>query len=76
MSIYICPECGNEMVWENRLLGALVCEECGYGVNRDRYGKTDEEYEDLYPVDEDDEDDDSGDTYEEAYDELSNKLED
>lgn len=74
MNIYICPECGNDMVWENRLLGALVCEKCGFGINADRYGKSDEEYEDIYPYGEDK--DDLGETYEEVYDELSHALDD
>ena len=76
MSIYICPECGNEMVYENRILGALVCENCGFGINRDRYGKSDEEYEDIYPDEEDNDDGDSGEEYEEVYDELSHALDD
>ena len=77
MSIYICPECGNDMVWENRLLRILVCEKCGYGVNEDEYGKSDDEddYDDIWPDEEPDEDD-SGETYEEVYDELSHALED
>lgn len=72
MSIYICPECGNDMVWEDRTLGALVCEKCGYGVNKDRYGKSDddEEYEDIWPYYDEDDDEDSGEEYEQVYNEL------
>ena len=76
MSIYICPECGNDMVWENRLLGALVCENCGFGINADRYGKSDEDddYDEYYPDGDDEDSDDSGEDYEEVYDELSHAL--
>lgn len=68
---YKCPECGNDMVWENEASGDLVCEECGYGENREHHGLTDEEYDELYPLPDNDEDEtDSGEYYDEVYNEL------
>lgn len=46
--IYICPECGEEMVFEDDNKSILVCEHCGYSMDLEHYGYTDEEYEDLY----------------------------
>lgn len=70
---YKCPECGNDMIWENKASGDLVCEECGYGENIEHHGLTDEEYEELYPVleDDDESEDDSGERYDEVYNELN-----
>lgn len=70
---YKCPECGNDMIWENEASGDLVCEECGYGENIEHHGLTDEEYEELYPVleDDDESEDDSGERYDEVYNELN-----
>jgi DNA-directed RNA polymerase subunit M/transcription elongation factor TFIIS len=71
---YICKECGSKMVWEDEQAGFLVCENCGYGTDLDHYGKTDEEWEDEYPIIYDEEDerdpDDNGETYDEVYNEL------
>ena len=46
--IYICPECGEEMAFEDDNKSILVCEHCGYSMDLEHYGYTDEEYEDLY----------------------------
>ncbi len=36
---YLCPECGNEMVFEDeKWKDSLMCEACGYGCNLDEYG--------------------------------------
>lgn len=47
---YICDECGSLMEFENENEDTLVCPSCGYSVDIDRYGFTDEEYESLYPT--------------------------
>ena len=47
-NVYICPECGHKMIFETS--DSLLCEKCGYGVDYDKYGLTDEEYENLYPT--------------------------
>lgn len=48
---YICPECGELMVFEDEDAGdILVCENCGHSMELDHYGFTDEEYDDLYPT--------------------------
>ena len=78
--IYICPECGKRMT---RLIepscDELVCESCGCSFDTERYGMTDEEYEALYPSEEevlgyvllDDSDkEDTGETYDEVCGEL------
>ena len=50
--VYICPECGKDMtVFEEE--GVLVCEHCGFETDTDHYGFTDDEYEELYPLEED-----------------------
>jgi DNA-directed RNA polymerase subunit M/transcription elongation factor TFIIS len=81
---YPCPECGTLMIWEDEDESILVCEACGYSVDSDRYGFTDEEYEALYLTpeqffgednDKDDEDDCDGEYYEEVFDEISHRLE-
>lgn len=82
--IFPCERCGEPMEWETEREDILVCPHCGYSVDWDQYGFTDEEYEDLYPTyeelmeregifEEDDEDDENpeGEFYEEVYDELS-----
>lgn len=45
--IYICPKCGEQMVWEDEEMGDLVCEHCGESMNIDRYGLSQEEIDDL-----------------------------
>lgn len=77
---YICPECGAELAWESEWEDSLVCLNCGFSIDPERYGLTDEEYEDLYPTmeqvlgiaDDDEEDDDeyTGETYDEVCGEL------
>ena len=50
---YICPECGNKMIFEDeQWRDTLVCPSCGNSMDLDHYGFTDEEYEDLYPTEE------------------------
>lgn len=48
---YICPECGEDMVFEDEeFRDTLVCEHCGHSMDLDHYGFTNEEYDDLYPA--------------------------
>lgn len=78
--VYLCEECGKPMVWETENEDILVCPYCGYSVDSDRYGYTDEEYEALFPTKEellgysddeyDEDEDDSGETYDEVFNEL------
>ncbi len=80
---YICPECGDVMVFETE--DSLVCENCGYGTDVDEYGFTDKSYEELYPTKadvlmeigeyEEDEVDEDNDTSE-LYDEVCGELDD
>lgn len=73
---YVCDECGSQMEFENEAEDVLVCPECGNSMDIDRYGfSSDEEYESLYPLIEDeddsyDEDDFEEETYEDVYGEL------
>lgn len=74
---YFCERCGKLMEFEDEeARDVLVCPKCGYSVDLDHYGFTDEEYEALYPtleevlgVSEEDGCEES-ETYEEVYDEL------
>lgn len=79
---YICDECGGPMEFENEWRDTLVCPKCGNSMDIDHYGLTDEEYEDLYPTEEEvlgiageddeiDEDNPYGETYDEVCGELS-----
>ena len=48
---YICSKCGARMQFEDEWEDVLVCLECGYSVELERYGmEDDEEYEALYPT--------------------------
>ena len=48
---YICQECGGKMIFEDeQWRDTLVCPACGNSMDLDHYGFTDEEYEDLYPA--------------------------
>lgn len=38
------------MKFENEWEETLICEKCGHEVELEKYGFTDEEYEDLYPT--------------------------
>ena len=74
---YTCPNCGARMKFEDANEETLICTACGYDMDAEHYGFTDEEYESLYPSKEDvlgysDEDniEDGGEIYEEVYDEL------
>lgn len=49
---YICDECGGLMEFEDEWHDTLVCPKCGNSMDIDHYGWTDEEYEDLYPTEE------------------------
>lgn len=43
---YVCPECGNRMVFEDeQWKDSLVCENCGYSCGLDDYGQDPEEVE-------------------------------
>lgn len=74
---YICPECGKLMEFEDDSQETLVCPHCGNDIAFERYGLTDEEYDNLYPTEsevldkhDDHGEDDSGETYDEVYGEL------
>jgi len=56
--IYKCPECGAHMEFEDDSEDTLVCDNCGHSMDTERYGFTDEEYEDLYPTEDEVEDED------------------
>ena len=47
---YICPECGSQLIFEDEWETVLVCPCCGNSIELDRYGFTDDEYESLYPT--------------------------
>ena len=47
---YICPECGGRLIFEDKWETVLVCPCCGNSIELDRYGFTDDEYESLYPT--------------------------
>ena len=53
--IYICPNCGGRMIFEDDDCSSLVCPNCGDDVDYEKYGfDNDEDYDALYPlVDED-----------------------
>lgn len=76
---YICSKCGAIMKFEDQYEDTLICPECGHSIDLDRYGfENDEDYEALYPTeeevcgydDDEDDEDDSGETYDEVYNEL------
>lgn len=46
---YVCPICGRLMEFEDDWQTVLVCPNCGESMELDRYGFTDDEYERLYP---------------------------
>lgn len=65
---YICSECGAVMEFEDKWEDVLICPECGHSIDSDRYGcESDEEYEALYPTEEEvlgyNEDEDESDDY-------------
>lgn len=68
---YICPDCGGRMEFEDeKWRDTLVCPACGNSMDLDHYGFTDEEYEDLYPTEDevvDRYDEEESETYEEVY---------
>lgn len=71
---YICDKCGAKMEFEDEWENTLVCTQCGYDIDIDRYGfESDEEYEALFPLQDDEEE-----TYEdgETYDEVCGELDD
>ena len=50
---YVCPECGELMVFEDEeLRDSLLCEKCGYSCKLDDYGKDvdDVEYQRIADV--------------------------
>lgn len=50
---YVCSECGAVMEFEDEWEDILICPECGHSVDLERYGcESDEEYEALYPTEE------------------------
>ena len=46
---YVCPICGQLMEFEDDCQTVLVCINCGESMELDRYGFADDEYERLYP---------------------------
>lgn len=55
--IYICPECGEPMIFEDEeICDILVCENCGFSEELEHYGFTEEQYAALYPTKEELED--------------------
>lgn len=49
--IYICPECGGIMEWEDEWEDTLVCPKCGHSMDSDHYGfASEEEYNAMYPT--------------------------
>jgi DNA-directed RNA polymerase subunit RPC12/RpoP len=70
---YVCPECGKTMIFEDEWEDTLVCENCGHSVDLDSYGaENDEEYDNLYPSEDSEENDDDN----EPYDEVCGELDD
>lgn len=50
---YYCKECGALMEFEDEWEDVLICPECGYSVELDRYGfEDDDEYYALFPTEE------------------------
>jgi DNA-directed RNA polymerase subunit M/transcription elongation factor TFIIS len=47
---YECPVCGSLMEFEDEWETVLVCPQCGESIELDRYGFTDDEYDELYPM--------------------------
>lgn len=73
---YPCDKCDGFMEFEDDTEEILVCRKCGYSVEVEKYGYSDEEYEALYPTKEEvlgcyNEDESS-----ESYDEVFNELDD
>ena len=50
--IYVCPECGKQMEFEDENESVLVCAHFGNSMDLDHYGFTDDEYAELYPTEE------------------------
>lgn len=56
---YICPSCGGEMhLDEFPCDDTLICDNCGETMDLERYGFTDEEYEELFECDDREEESD------------------
>ena len=48
---YICSKCGAKMEFEDEWEEVLICPNCGYDMDADKYGfESDEEYEAFYPT--------------------------
>lgn len=48
---YICRECGALMKFEDEYEDVLICSECGYSEDSDRYGfENDEAFDATYPT--------------------------
>lgn len=70
---YRCPKCGRLMRWEDEYEDVLICTGCGETIDGDRYGFTDDEYEEIYPTFDkivDCDTDNESEIYEEVYGEL------
>ena len=46
---YICKVCGARMEFEDEWEDVLICPECGFDISLDQYGFDKEEYDELYP---------------------------
>lgn len=79
---YVCSRCGAIMEFENEWKDTLVCPNCGHEIDYDRYGcESDEEYEALYPTEEevlgyDSEEEDEDNEFGEVYDDDHGELDD
>lgn len=48
---FICAKCGAEMIFEDKWEEHLLCPECGFRIDAEKYGfDTEEEHEAVYPI--------------------------
>lgn len=48
--VFTCEQCGGPLEFEDATESTFVCPTCGWSRDVDMYGWTDEEYEDLFPT--------------------------
>lgn len=51
--VWKCLKCGAEMEEEGTFDGELICPNCGWSTDVEKYGWDDDEYEELFPDEED-----------------------